>query len=195
MDDYRKDDHERIITSGAWFATLAVSSLLAIADAHMIYILGWLLNTTIILGVSYAMAKWKRAWFAWLAFWGLAAICVLCGILKAATPWLNGDWSGGTQAMAWLIVGCWYWLLRAPRLHPPAPPIEQHVWHHHVVHGPDGQTVGWGQSMPGPVMGGAVPPQVDQGAPKALESYAVHPGAFIGRRGELLARLKQIKGK
>jgi hypothetical protein len=194
-DEYRKDDHGRIVTSGAWFGTLVVSALLSIADLHMPYILGWLLNTTVILGVSYVMARWKRAWYAWLAFWGLAATCLLCAILKAATPWLDGSWSSGTQAMAWLLVGCWYWLLRAPRKHPPKLADVTHIVHHHVLHHPDGRAVEVGQS--GPARHGTVPAELDVTAwpavsqrrqPIALENLASRPGPFPGRLREVIRR-------
>lgn len=193
---YQDDDHGRVVTSGAWFGALIVSGLLAIADLHMPFVLGWLLNSSVILGVSYFMARWKRAWYAWACFYGLVAVCLLNGLLKAATPWLDGSWSAGTQTLAWLLVGCWYWLVRAPRKQLPKAPDVSHVVHHHVIHGP-GPTLPPGidvTQLPGVVhqVGTDEPIELPGRLPRAIEQAAVRPEAFIGRPGELSARLRAM---
>ena len=114
-------DHDRVVTSGAWAGAMAAAAVLMWADNHMPYACAWLLNTAVVLGTAYGMARWKRAWYAWLCFWALAVICAAEGILKAATTLLDAPWSNATWVFAWLLVGCWYWLVRAPRRQPPAP--------------------------------------------------------------------------
>jgi len=197
-----QSDHERVASSGAWFGALAVSLAMVWVAAKVPYFVAWLLNSSITIGVSYVMARWKRAWYAWLCLWLIVAVSLANGILKAATPLLDNPWSSANWVLSWLIGWSWYWLVRIPRLHPPKLPDVTHIIHHHVIHGPDGQAVEVGQystSLPGtlPVeLDSAGRPAVGrQRQPLALENLAVRPGAFIGRRGELLARLKQVKGR
>lgn len=109
-------------------------SFLCWADAQMPYSFAWLLNTAAILGVAYAMARHKRAWWAWGCFWVLAAVCATEAILKAATPWLDSPWSNASWVCAWLLVGAWCWLVRIARRRLPAVLREIHVIHHHLLH-------------------------------------------------------------
>jgi hypothetical protein len=163
----------------SWLAAFVVAALLAIADTHMPHILGWLLNSSVILGVSYAVARWKRALAAWACFYALAALCALNGILAVFTSWLDGTWSTGTQIMAWLLVGCWYWLLQAPRRHLPEPPQVSHVVHHHLVHDAAADWTAGAPVIDGQVIGRELPRATP---PKALEA-ATRASAFLGRRG------------
>ncbi len=196
----RKTDHERVASSGAWLGFGLGVGLLGWADGHMPHVLGFLLNWSSILAVCYAMATWKRAWYAWIAFYGMAALCVTGGMLQLL-GYLTSQWSTGSWIVGCSMCAVWYWLVRIPRMHPPKLPDVTHIIHHHVFHGPGSQVLDLGQHVPG--LPGSLPaelgpdgrPAVGQQQPRALESYAVNPGAFIGRRGELLARLKQIKGR
>src|SRR5208282_1381611 len=119
----------------------AVTCFMCWLSAKVPYIVAWLFNSAVTIGVSYAMARWKRVWYAWLSFWVIVAVCLTNGILKAATSLLDHPWSGASWIVAWVLVGSWYWLVRIPRLHPPKVPDVTHIVHHHVLHGPDGQAV------------------------------------------------------
>lgn len=121
---------------GAWCGAMAAAVAMTWLSAKVPYAVAWLVNSAVITGVSYAMARWKRAWYAWLAFWGIVAVCALNGLLKATTALLDSSWSGAAWLLAWAVVGCWYWLVRAPRRQPPEAPGEVHVVHHHVLHPP-----------------------------------------------------------
>jgi len=143
-----KSDHVRVATSGAWWGAIIVSGFMAWADPQMPLFCSWPLNTAVILGACWAMAAWKRAWFAWLAFWGMAACCVADGV--SAALGLERSFS---SAMLWLLasayVTCWYWLVRAPRRHPPEPAQQaMHVIHHHVIHGGAAAPLEWAESIP-----------------------------------------------
>ncbi len=124
-----RTDHGRVLDSGAFTGALIVSAFLAWADTKMPLLCAWLVNTAVILGVSWAMAAWKRAWYAWLAFWGMSVICVIDGCLDAVA------YRGTTAVAAVWPVACayvfiWYWLVRSPRRQPPPPPQVIHVMHH-----------------------------------------------------------------
>jgi hypothetical protein len=184
-----KSDHGRVVTSGAWLASMAAALLLTWADGRMPYICAWLLNTAAVLGAAYGMARWKRAWYAWLCFWALAAVCALNGLLKAFTPLLDSQWSSATWILAWLIAGCWYWLIRAPRRRRPAVPQEIHVIHHHVLHDGRGAGAAWSMTAEVPQR------EVTASAPKALEPPRLSPednlGARVGRiRRQVAAHLR-----
>lgn len=199
MSEYQKDDHGRVVTSGAWTGLGLGVAALGILNGHMPHVCGFLLDWAAILAVCYFMARHKRAWYAWAAFWGMAALCVAGGIFQLAGL-MTSQWSEGSWAIGCAMVFVWYWLVRIPRLHPPKLPDVTHIVHHHVMHGPDGRAIDLG---PYGLPGATVPVELDQAGrpavgqrqPLALENLAVRPGAFIGRRGELLARLKQAKGK
>jgi hypothetical protein len=127
-------DHDRVVASGAWAGAIAVSALLAWADTKIPLLCGWLVNTAVVLSVCWLMAAWKRAWYAWLAFWGMVAICTADGCLDLAGAERGGLASGVVWLVAVIYVTCWYWLVRAPRQAPPEPPQPvQHVIHHHVL--------------------------------------------------------------
>jgi hypothetical protein len=187
-----KSDHERVITSGAWLGTAAFTGAMCWVSAHVPYFAAWLVNTAVIMGVSYAMARWKQAWYAWLCFWGLALACALNALLKAATTWLDNPWSNATWALAWLAVGSWYWLVRSPRRQPPAPPQVLHVVHHvvhHVLHHGHGATVEWRADTPqvpstAPWALGRRP------VPKAIEPPRLSPEDLGARLGQLGRRLR-----
>jgi hypothetical protein len=145
VDDYgyeRKTDHDRVITSGAWLGFGLGVALLGWLDGHIPHLLGFLLNWTAVLAVCYAMAVWKRAWYAWAAFWGMAVLCVTGGIMQLLGL-LTSQWSTGSWVIGCTMVFVWYWLVRIPRLHPPAPLQVSHVIHHHVFHAP-------GAALPAP---------------------------------------------
>jgi hypothetical protein len=133
--------------------------------AHVPYVVAWLANSAATAGVSYAMARWKRAWYAWLAFWVIVAVSVLNGLLKAATPWLDSPWSSASWVLAWIIVWAWYW-------HPPAPGQVTHVVHHHVFHVPGAAQLP--DSVPGPA---SMPAWTAESLPGA----AVPPAGIPGR--------------
>jgi hypothetical protein len=201
-DSNGKTDHDRVITSGAWWATAAFTALMAWLSVKVPYIVAWTVNTAVVCGVSYGMARYKRAWYAWLSFGAIAAVCAANGILRAATPLLSNHWSAASWVLAWITVWSWYWLIRIPRRHPPGHG-DTHIWHHHVFHGAPGQAVPlpeWaddvppapGMTVPGEVAG-APPPGVAGKMPKAIGGAAIQPSAFTGRRGELAARLRRLR--
>jgi hypothetical protein len=181
--------HDQVVTSGAWWGTLAFTLAMIWVAAHVPWVVAWLANSAVTAGVSCAMARWKRAWYAWLAFWVIVAVSMLNGLLKAATPLLDSSWSAASWILAWIIVWAWYWLVRIPRRHPPAPGPVTHVVHHHVFHAPGavqlpgaapaagGVPVWTAESLPGT----AVPPAGIPGrARRAIESRA-RPGALAAR--------------
>ena len=127
-------DHDRIITSGAWTGAIAGIAGMGWLETYLPHLAAFALSWAAVLGVCYAMACWKRAWYAWAAFWGMAATCVLCGILQLA-----GEMRGPAPAASWgvacLMVFIWYWLVRMPRLQPAVQAVVRHEIHvfHHVV--------------------------------------------------------------
>jgi hypothetical protein len=136
-------DHDRVINSGAWLGAIAAMGALGWLDMRMPAWCAFLLNWTVVLAACYAMARWKRAWYAWLAFWGMAAVCLAAGILQLA-----GLMGGMSSAAVWwvasAVVFIWYWLIRMPRLRAAAAAVERreiHVFHHVIHHGP--QLPGW----------------------------------------------------
>lgn len=124
-----------VTSSPAWWGIIPAGLLLIFADAHLPVMAGWALNTLAILSGAYVITARKRVWYAWAAFWGLAAICALEGILNLFTSVLSSPVSAATQVCAWVFLLIWYCLLRIPRRQPPAPPQVSHVVHHHVIHG------------------------------------------------------------
>lgn len=135
-------DHERVASSGAWLGFGLGVGALGILDTHMPHVCAFLLNWTFVLAACYFIAVWKRAWYAWVAFWGMAVLCPVGGIMELAGA-LSSQWSIG----AWLL-GCamcfvWYWLIRMPRLQAAVQAVERHEVHviHHVIH--------HGQEIPG----------------------------------------------
>jgi hypothetical protein len=132
-----RTDHGRVVTSGAWIGAAAATAALGWLDMRMPAWCAFLLNWTVVLAVCYGMARWKRAWYAWLAFWGMAAICPVAGILQLA-----GLMGGMSSAAVWWVASAmvfvWYWLIRMPRLRGAAEAIERreiHVFHHVIHHG------------------------------------------------------------
>jgi hypothetical protein len=171
-----RTDHDRVVTSGAWIGAIAGISGLGWLDTHIPAWCAFLLNWTVILAVCYGMARWKRAWYAWLALWGMAATCVLCGILQLAGA-MDSQWSAASWWTACLMAFIWYWLIRMPRLHPVAEAIERHEIHvvHHVIH--------HGQDLPGWTATG-----IPAGAPRKVvagKAQAISPA-----RKSLPARVK-----
>jgi hypothetical protein len=130
-------DHDRVMTSGGWYGVLIGAAVLGIIDAHLPLMLGWTVNTLVVLGIAYAMAVWKRCWYGWLAFWGLVAMCAIDGGLDLfVQSWPYGNpLSIGIQAWAQVFIWIWYWLIRMPRRQTEAPPQVSHVIHHHVIDG------------------------------------------------------------
>ena len=142
-DDYgyeparRQTDHDRVVTSGAWTGAILGMALVGWLDMHLPGLLAWALEWAVILGACYAMAAWKRAWYAWAAFWGMAALCPLAGILRLAGA-LDSAWSATAWWLACVMVFLWYWLVRIPRLQPAVQAVartEIHVFHHVIHHG------------------------------------------------------------
>jgi hypothetical protein len=145
----RDSDHSRVVRSGAWLGAIVFTSAFGWLDTAIPHWLGFLLNWTVVLAVCYAMACWKRAWYAWLAFWGMAAAALLCGSLSLAGV-MKGDWSAASWVMACVIVFIWYWLVRMPRLQPTVQAVartEIHVFHH-VINYP--AEPGWRASVADP---------------------------------------------
>lgn len=130
-----KPGRERAISPAAMFGMLAVTVFLAWADTKMPKPFAWLMNTATILGTSFAVARWKRARLAWAAFWVLAVVCVIDGILGVAA--FEGSMASATVwLVTWAYVACWLLLIGVARRQPSRPPEEVHVVHHHVLHGP-----------------------------------------------------------
>ena len=141
------------------------------------YLLAWTVNSSVTIGVSYAMARWKRAWYAWLSFWLIVAVSLANGLLKAATPWLDSPWSGASWVLALVIVWSWYWLVRIPRLQPAAAAVERrevHVFHHVIHHGQE--LPGWAAAE---VTSDTAARKVITGTARAIEP-ARGAGGFLG---------------
>jgi len=87
MSDYESgkvSDHERVVSSGAWLGFGVGVGTLGWLDGHMPHVCAFLLNWMSVLAVCYFIAVWKRAWYAWVAFWGMAALCPIGGIMELA---------------------------------------------------------------------------------------------------------------
>jgi hypothetical protein len=127
-------DHDRVITSGAWLGAIAGMSALGWSDTRIPHLAGFALNWTVVLAVCYAVACWKRAWYGWVAFWGMAAVCAAAGILQLAGL-MTGESSTAVWCVAVAMVAIWYWLIRMPRLQPAVRAVTRHEIHvfHHVV--------------------------------------------------------------
>ena len=137
-----QSDHDRVVTSGAWLGATAFTLVMCWADAHIPHLLAFALNWAVVLGTCYAMAVYKRRWYGWVAFWGMAAACAVSAILQLA------GFMHGLLPMAGLVMACvicfiWYWLIRMPRWRPAVEAIERREVHvfHHVIH--HGQAPGW----------------------------------------------------
>ena len=186
----RKTDHDRVMASGAFWGMFAASLFMAWLAVTVPYIVAWLINSAIMVSVSYAMARYKRTWYARVSFWLIVAVCATNGTLKAFTPLLNNPWSSANWVIAWVVVGSWYWLIRLPR-HRAAEPAVSHVVHHHVLHHPDGRVVEIGQQGTGsygtelPASQRAVPGST---APKAIESGIVRLAGAVERLREVRRR-------
>lgn len=147
----------RVPSTGALVASAAGMGVLVIADTRLPYLGAWALNTTVILGVSWGIAKYKRNRAAWGCFAGLAAVCAMDPFLALAG--LMGVASPVCLAVIVAAVSVWYWLLRFGKVRPPAAPEVQHVVHHHVVHGAQSPAVPV-QAAPVTVPGSVVRPAV-----------------------------------
>ena len=130
-------DHDRVLSSGAWLGAMAVMAACGWLDGHMPHACGFALNWAAVLAVCYGMAAWKRAWYAWAAFWAMAATCLVAGVLQLAGA-MAGPWSVACWCVASAMVFIWYWLIRMPRLQPAVQAVERrevHVFHHVIHHG------------------------------------------------------------
>jgi hypothetical protein len=131
-----RTDHDRVITSGAWTGAIVFMSALGWLDTKMPTWAGFALNWTSVTGVCFAMAAWKRAWYAWLAAGAMAFLCPVAVILQL-TGVTTGVSSTGVWLLASAMVFIWYWLIRMPRKHPAVlAALERHEIHvfHHVIH-------------------------------------------------------------
>jgi len=184
-------DHGRVIESGAWAGALAGVALLGWAGSHLPHLAAFVLDWTVILAVCYGMAAWKRAWYAWLAWWGMAAACVSCGILQLAGA-MSGPWAGATWVMACVMVFIWYWLVRIPRKHPVVPDAGTHVYHHVIFHGQE--LPGWASAE---VTGG--PPgtrEVIAGtAVREIEPPRTVRAALTGPAAGVMSRIRGTGGE
>jgi hypothetical protein len=132
-----KSDHERVVTSGAWLGATLFLLLMCWADAHIPHLFAFALNWAVVLGVCYTMAVYKRRWYGWVAFWGMAAACATSAVLQLA-GFMHGLLPTAGLLMACVICFTWYWLIRMPRWQPAVEAIERrevHVFHHVIHHG------------------------------------------------------------
>ena len=131
--------HDELVT---WLVIAALAVGAAVMwwwDNHLPGAVVAVLNPAVILVPSWLMARWKRAWYAWLAFWVLAGLYAV-----SAVVWLTAGWdpgSGLAAAGGAAVLGVFAALIKMPRRQPPAVPETRHVVHHHVLHGPRGQAV------------------------------------------------------
>jgi hypothetical protein len=132
-----KNPHDELVT---WLVIAALAIGAAVMwwwDNHLPQAVVGVLNPVVILVPSWLMARWKRAWYAWLAFWVLAGLYAV-----SAVVWLTGGWypgSGLAVAGGVAVLGVFAVLIKMPRRQPPAVPETRHVVHHHVLHGPGRQ--------------------------------------------------------
>ena len=132
--------HDELIT---WLVIAAIAIGAAVMwwwDNHLPRAVTGVLNPALILVPSWLMARWKRAWYAWLAFWVLAGLYAV-----SAVVWLTAGWDSGSGLAAAggaAVLGVFAALIKMPRRQPPAVPETRHVVHHHVLHGPGGQGAG-----------------------------------------------------
>lgn len=160
------DTESRSPSTGALVASFAGMLVLVIADTRLPYLGKWALNTTVILGVSWGIAKYKRNRAAWGCFAGLAAVCAMDPFLALAG--LMGVASPVCLAVVVAAVSVWYWLLRFGKVRPPAAPEAQHVFVHHVVHGGAQSPAVPVQAAPVTVPGSVVRPAVTAGGRRHL---------------------------
>jgi hypothetical protein len=173
-------DHDRVMSSGALLGTIAGMAGIGWLEIQLPALASWALEWAIILAVCCAMALWKRAWYAWAAFWGMAVLCPLAGILHLAGA-MTGQWSAASWWVACAMVFIWYWLVRMPRLQPAVQAAgrrEIHVFHHVIHHGPE--LAGWAAAE---IDGGtAVPVSARKVTPGAITPRKVIRGAITGTR-------------
>lgn len=122
--------------SPAWLlGTTAGTLALTIISMHLPYLLGWLVNTVVILGVAGGVCAYKRSRASWACFWVLAAVCAAVPFLALVAGLMNGYWTATDWIVAVIEVTAWYWLFRFSHRRPAPAPAPQVVVHHHVVHG------------------------------------------------------------
>lgn len=185
-----QSDHDRIVSSGAWAGAFLFTVAMLWVSVKLPFALAWLINSAVVIGTSYLMARWKRAWYAWLCFWIIVGVCAANGLLKAATPWLDHPWSSASWIVAWVVVWSWYWLVRIPRRHPPAPPQVSHVVHHHVVHGVQGVQLPAGVDVTA-VPGVVIPGEVEAGRRREIEAPKVRGDGLRGLLGDAVAEVRR----
>ena len=129
-------DHSRVIMSGAWSGAAVGMSAVGWASMHMPHWCGYLMEWAVVLGVCYGLALYKKQWFGWAAFWFMAVLCPLAGILEL-TGVMAGQWSTASWVIACLLDTGYYWLIRMPRKRAAADPVRQeiHVFQHIIHHG------------------------------------------------------------
>ena len=205
---YENDGHrrryktatERLIGWTVLAGVTAATMILWWVDYHAPAIVVWFANRVAVLGSAYGMAWWKRAWYAWAVFWVLAAMQFAGFILDLldgfARDSVNSPVSTFSAMAGLFVLGLLYLLGRLPRRRAAASAqaAVSHVVHHHVLHGLDGQAEQLPESVwTASVIDGTAPREVPVAAPKAIEAYAARASAFIGRRGELAARLREMR--
>jgi hypothetical protein len=143
-----QSDHDRVLSSGAWFGLFAGSLVMCWIEYKMPAWAAYLLTWAVVLPVTWFMARWKDIWYAWITWWGLVALCVAHGFIELLTPWFDGHYlTVGSLIFGQVFVGLWYWMIRIPRKQPaPQPQVavsrqETHVYHHVIHHGQ--QVPGW----------------------------------------------------
>jgi hypothetical protein len=191
----RRTDHHRVVNSGAWLGFGLGVGMLGWLNGHMPHVCGFLLDWAAVLAVCYVMAAWKRAWYAWAAFWGMAALCVLGGIFQLLGL-LTSQWSTGSWVVGCGMCFAWYWLVRIPRWHPAPAPRETHIIHHIIHHGDARQALpGWADGVPAwgtqVIPGTTVTHEVAATAPKAIGAPAARAGAFTGSPPEVAALIRK----
>jgi len=132
-----QSDQGRTASSGALIGAVIVTFGLGMADLHMPAWCGFALNWSVILGACYVTTVYKRRWYGWLVFWGLAVTCLIAAILGLMGVVSGNRPNGAGLVIGAAIVGAYYWLLCIPRRQAgaPAPRSEVHVFHHVVHHG------------------------------------------------------------
>lgn len=126
-----QSDHDRVLSSGAWFGAFVFACLMGWIDAQVPRWAGFLVTWTVIIAVFYAIARYKRAWYAWLSLYATMALFLVCITLNLIGV-LNNNLSFASFVVAGIGLFIYYWLIRMPKLQTVAAKEIHHI--HHVVH-------------------------------------------------------------
>ena len=184
---------DEIVTKAVGVALIAACIPMWWWDYHWPSWLVDIINPVLVTTTAYLLARWKRSRGAWGAFWLLVGIYIVALTLWAVSGLGLADTSGPGAVAGLALIGLIVCLLRLPRWHPPEAPKVEHVWHHHVLHHPDGRAVEVGQDgtvQPVELDAAAWPAAVRRRPPIALENLVNRPGLLDHG---LAARLREVR--